>query len=377
MVEIMNEVSILPVKNYITSKVPDAIKLEGMEFATKIFKRAQPCSAGCNLACGKLAKATLPDGKEVFVDGPEYETIAMMGSNLNIFDANFVTAMNFLCDLYGIDTISFGNIVGYAMECWEKGYITANETEGIDLSWGNQQSVYKLLELVAKREGFGKAIADGIVPFMDFVAKGDKKKREEIEKFSMHSKGLEVSAYIPRTSIAQQVAYGTSLIGAHHREAWLISIDALRNEIPTFEQKSEILIWFQNMRTWVEIVGVCKLQWIDVRNPASTGPKNLATVEHYIQAVNSVLGEKMTLEDHFKITDRVYSLAKMINLRRGLSKKDDHLPERGMGKFTLADYDKLLEKYYDLRGWDSNGIPLLETTKRLNLPNPSTLNLKK
>ncbi len=137
----------------------------------------------------------------------------------------------------GIDTISSGNIIGYAMECFEKGYLTLDDTEGLDLTWGNKESAEKLLDQIAHREGFGAHLADGIRPFMDFVAKGDSAVREEIEKFSMHSKGLEVSGYIPRTSIAQQVAYGTSLIGAHHREAWLISIDALRNEIPTFRNE--------------------------------------------------------------------------------------------------------------------------------------------
>ncbi len=99
MVELMNEVSVLPVHNYSMSKVPEAVQLEGLEFSANIFKRAQPCSPGCNLACGKLAKATLSTGEEVFVDGPEYETISMLGSNLGIFDANFVTVANYFCDI--------------------------------------------------------------------------------------------------------------------------------------------------------------------------------------------------------------------------------------------------------------------------------------
>jgi aldehyde:ferredoxin oxidoreductase len=367
MVELMNEIQVLPVRNYSTSKVPEAIQLEGMEFTTNIFKRAQPCSPGCNLACGKLAKAILPNGEEVWVDGPEYETISLCGSNLGIFDSNFVTMANYYCDIYGIDTISTGNIIGFAMEMYEKGYITQENTEGIDLVWGNQEAVLKVMEQIVHREGFGNHLADGIVPFMNYIANGDESIRQEIEKCSMHSKGLEVSGYIPRISLAQQVAYGTSLIGAHHREAWLISIDALRNEIPTFDLKSEILIWYQNMRTWVDIVGVCKLHWIDVRNPLSDGPKNLATVENYLQAVNAVIGGNMSLEDHFKVTERVYTLIKLINLRRGLSKKDDHIPERGMGNFSMEEYDRLLEKYYELRGWDENGVPLPETLEKFGL----------
>ncbi len=88
-------------------------------------------------------------------------------------------------------------------------------------------------------------------------------------------------------------------------------------------------------------MGVCKLHWIDVRNPASDGPKNLATVDNYIEAVNAVTGQNLTLDDHFRVSERVYTLIKMINFRRGLSKKDDHIPERGMGTFTLEEYDRL------------------------------------
>jgi aldehyde:ferredoxin oxidoreductase len=376
LVEMMNEVDILPVKNFSTSNVKEAEGLDSSVFTTKIFQKTVPCCPGCNLACGKLAKGKAVDGGEVFCDGPDYETIGMLGSNIGIFSADWVVESNYICDYLGIDTISSGNVIGYVMECFEKGFLTSKDTDGLEITFGNIPVSKKLLHKIANRTGFGDILAEGVVGVIDYIIKrdnfeGDKKVklRNELESFAMHSKGLEVSAYIPRSSIAQQVAYGTSLIGAHHREAWLIAIDALRNEIPTFKEKSEILVWFQNLRTWVDIVGVCKLHWIDVRNPASKqgDPRNLATVDLYIQAVNAVIGRDLSLDDHFLIAERSYSLAKLINLRRGLSKKDDHLPKRGMGKVTLEDYDKLLEKYYEIRGWDSEGIPLKETLIKLNL----------
>jgi aldehyde:ferredoxin oxidoreductase len=118
------------------------------------------------------------------------------------------------------------------------------------------------------------------------------------------------------------------------------------------------------------MAGFCKLQWIDVRNPASTGPdapKNLETVKLYIQAINAVTGLNWSMEDHFKVAIRAYNVAKLINIKRGLGRKQDHLPSRAMGKFTMEEFDKLLDKYYEMRGWDHEGVPTKETLAALGI----------
>ena len=372
LVEMMNEVNVLPINNFSTSKKPEAENLSSSAFIEKIFQQNQPCSPGCNLMCGKLSQVKLPNGKKVEVDGPEYETIGMLGSNLGIFDPAWVAEANYMCDCLGLDTISTGGIIGFAMECFEKGYLNVGDTGGLELRFGNVEVVRKLIPQIAKREGFGKILADGILKTIEFVVSRNPGKRADIESFAVHAKGMELSAYIPRESIAMQVAYGTSLIGAHHREAWLIFIDAVRKEIPTFDLKAETLVFYQNMRTWVDIAGFCKLHWIDVRNPESNNPKNLATVNLYIQAINAVTGLDWNMGQHLTVAVRAYNLAKLINIRRGLGRKDDHLPARAMGSVTLEEYDKLLEKYYELRGWDRNGIPLPQTLKSLGLPVPNS-----
>jgi aldehyde:ferredoxin oxidoreductase len=372
LVEITNKINVLPVNNFSTSNSPDSVHLSADAFIKDVFKKTVPCSPGCNLGCGKLSKAKLPDGREVDVDGPEYETIGMLGSNIGIFDANFVAEANYMCDVLGIDTISTGYLIGYVMECAEKGYLKKDDLAGIEgIKFGNQDAARKLITMIAKRDGIGNILADGILKTVDYVAKKNPKARPDLESFAVHAKGLEISAYIPRTSIAQQVSYGTSLIGAHHREAWLIMIDAVKNEIPEFSQKADILVWYQNIRTWVDMAGFCKLQWIDVRHPdsASRGfpSKNLATVELYIKAINAVTGLNWTMEQHFKVAERAYNIAKLINIKRGLGRKEDHLPARAMGTFTLADYDKLLDRYYEIRGWDHEGVPKKETLAALGI----------
>ncbi|HME56053.1 MAG TPA: aldehyde ferredoxin oxidoreductase C-terminal domain-containing protein [Candidatus Lokiarchaeia archaeon] len=371
LVDITNKIDVLPVRNFAESNTADAEYISGAAFMNNVFQTTRPCSPGCNLGCGKRSKATLADGREVEVDGPEYETIGMLGSNLGIFDANFVAEANYMCDTLGLDTISTGYLIGYVMECFEKGYLTTEDTDGIELMFGDKDVARQLITMIAQREGIGNVLADGILRTIDFVAKGDPEKKKEIEEFALHVKGLELSAYIPRTSIAQQVAYATSLIGAHHREAWLIMIDAVKNEIPEFEQKADILVWFQNIRTWVDMAGFCKLQWIDVRNPDSAArgfpSKNLATVELYIKAINAVTGLNWTMDEHFQVSIRAYNVAKMINIKRGLGRKDDHLCSRAMGNFTQEDFDKLLDRYYELRGWDNEGVPKKETLADLGI----------
>ncbi|MEX2719733.1 MAG: aldehyde ferredoxin oxidoreductase family protein [Candidatus Sigynarchaeota archaeon] len=372
LVEITNKIDVLPVNNFSTSNKPEAAHIGGEAFMKEVFKKTVPCSPGCNLGCGKLSKVKLPDGREVDVDGPEYETIGMLGSNLGIFDASFIAEANYMCDTLGLDTISTGYLIGYVMECVEKGYLKKEDLPGLDdVRFGNKDAARKLITMIARREGIGDVLAEGILKTIDHVAKKNPKARADLESFAVHAKGLEISAYIPRTSIAQQVAYGTSLIGAHHREAWLIMIDAVKNEIPEFNQKAEILAWYQNIRTWVDMAGFCKLQWIDVRNPESASrgfpSKNLATVELYIKAINAVTGLNWTMDQHFKVAERAYNLAKLINIKRGLGRKQDHLPARAMGKFTLAEYDKLLDRYYEIRGWDHEGVPKKETPAALGI----------
>ncbi|MBN2153291.1 MAG: hypothetical protein JW839_17695, partial [Candidatus Lokiarchaeota archaeon] len=132
LVDIVNKIDVLPVNNFSTSNVPEAARLNGEAFMQGVFKRTVPCSPGCNLGCGKLSRVTLPDGREVDVDGPEYETIGMLGSNLGIFDANFVAEANYMCDSLGLDTISTGYLIGFVMECAEKGYLKKADLAGLD-----------------------------------------------------------------------------------------------------------------------------------------------------------------------------------------------------------------------------------------------------
>jgi aldehyde:ferredoxin oxidoreductase len=230
----------------------------------------------------------------------------------------------------------------------------------------------------------------------------------------METKGLEFSMYITKESLAQQGGYGFALKGPQHDESWLIAIDQLRKELPTFEDKAEALLWFPLFRTWFNIAGLCKLPWIDVRNPKAkdtpSPSKNLPTVDYYIELVNGTFGTSKTLDDLLLQSERCYLLQKLINLRQGFGTRQyDAIPLRAMAPvfmneylsrkdyyesylrdmakinpdgrsdeeklallqdFRRKQYETLTDVVYKEKGYDRNGIPTDETMKRLGFDNP-------
>jgi aldehyde:ferredoxin oxidoreductase len=233
----------------------------------------------------------------------------------------------------------------------------------------------------------------------------------ELGLFAMECKGLEFSMYITKESLAQQGGYGFALKGPQHDESWLIGIDQLNNELPTFEQKAVALKWFPLFRTWFNIVGLCKLPWIDVRHPEAKNTndpaKNLPTISYYLDLVNGTLGTQMTLDDLLTESERSYLLHKLINLRQGFGTREhDSIPLRAkvpvfmnefisrkpyyqkylsdvvgskvtsmddkamlaaLQKYRIEQYEKLTDAVYKEKGYDRNGIPLDETLRRLGL----------
>jgi aldehyde:ferredoxin oxidoreductase len=174
-----------------------------------------------------------------------------------------------------------------------------------------------------------------------------------LEKFAMEAKGLEFSMYITKESLAQQGGYGFALKGPQHDEAWLIFIDQVHKELPTFEMKAKALKWFPLIRTWFNAVGLCKLPWIDVRHPEAAKTENpaqnLPTMAYYVQYFNATVGIHKSLEDILRDSERLHLLQKLINLRLGKGTRScDRIPLRAMGPAFIEEYRDRAE-YYD--GW--------------------------
>ncbi len=428
LLDMMNNHDILPVNNYKFGRDERQKEVSGKIFEEKVFSQKHPdgCFPGCTLSCTKGCEAaTLTTGphagRTVPVDGPEYETAAAV-TNLGIFDIPAIMEYAWYCDEYGFDTISAGVTIAFLIEAFQEGFLTTDDTGGVELRWDDQKTIFALLHKMAVGgDDFSRAAGRGIRHLKGWIsnraAGRNGLQREEIERqlelFAMEAKGLEFSMYITKESLAQQGGYGFALKGPQHDESWLIALDQIKNEMPTFAEKAQALRWFPLFRTWFNIAGLCKLPWIDVRHPdaaATDEPaKNLPTVEWYLELVNSTLGTHKTIDDLLAESERCYLLHKLINLRQGFGTREfDRIPLRAMAPVFLDEfhsrrdyyigqlqelgvatvnrsdeellyelqehrrkqYEILTDTVYAEKGYDKHGIPLDETLERLGFTAP-------
>jgi aldehyde:ferredoxin oxidoreductase len=422
--EYMDKFHLFPIDNYQRGQSPESSNLFARVFLDKYFSQKVPdgCYYGCNLACAKGAEDVElrrgpHAGQRVSIDGPEYETVGSV-SCMGIFDPHFVMEYNWYCDQYGLDTISTGVTIGFFMECFQRGLLSADDT-GYELTFGDREAADRLVHEIAGAKGFGRVAGQGVARGKKWVAEKHAARNgttedavmAELNKFAMEVKGLEFSMYVTKESLAQQGGYGFALKGPQHDEAWLIFIDQVHKELPTFEQKASALKWFPLVRTWFNATGLCKLPWIDVRNPeaaSTTEPaKNLPTMAYYVNYINATTGSSRKLQDVLDDSERLYILQKLINLRQGKgTRASDQIPWRAMGPAYLdeylaraehydqwlkeqlghdavpatpkqrheltmekriAAYSQLCDVVYQEKGFTSEGIPKRETVERFNL----------
>ncbi len=417
---VMEKYDILPVMNYKYGDHKDCPKID-MEVWKTWFTQGIPdgCWIGCAMQCAKgvdnFEIMTGPyKGQKVIVDGPEYETAAALGSNEGVFDPRNIIEQNFYCDTYGICTISWGNIVGFIMECWENGILNSERTGGLDFTWGNGDVVLECMHQLARGEGFGLVAGMGVKKMKEmFIEKGwgDAKFLQDI---AMENKGLEYSMYIPRESLAQQGGYAMTNKGPQHDEAWLIFMDMVNNAIPTFENKAEALHYFPMFRTWFGLAGFCKLCWNDVEpadNALTSEPSKVPEhVDNYVTVFNGVTGMKIDKEELIRMSEKVYNFQKVFNIRMGYGLREhDAQPYRACGPVTFEEYlsreekydkqlretvgldpskmtlqerydalrkyreeryESLLDAVYKRRGWNNNGVPTIDFLKRIGMDMP-------
>ena len=426
LVPIMNEFDLLPVNNYRYGSHPKADELGREVYRKKFHKGYDGCWVGCAMACSHVILDFEPKtgsykGRRVFVDGPEYETIAGVGSNCGVFDADYVTEMNFYCDTYGLDTISVGTAIAFTMECYEVGLIDEKVTGGLDLRFGNGDVALELVHQMARGEGFGLVVGQGIRRMKAIFAEKYGLSQDKLNDIGMEAKGLEFSEYVTKESLAQQGGYGLALKGPQHDEAWLIFLDMVYNLMPTFEEKAENLYWFPMFRTWFGLNGLCKLPWNDVvpeDNKSTKEPaKVMSHVESYAAFFSAVTGRKISPDDIITMSERVYNFQRVFNLRMGFgTRKHDAIPYRAVGpvaeeeyesrqsrydkelvekvgydpsgksteeklvalrKHREAEYERLTDAVYKRRGWTQDGIPTIEKVKALGIDYPELVELLK
>ncbi len=381
LVEIMDHFDLLPVHNFRYGQHPEHVEIDSTTWQ-KAFtqdKRMDSCWLGCTLACshavdGFSLKTGPHKGEKVLVDGPEYENAAGLGSNIGVFDPEAIIEMNFYCDTYGVDTISFANSVAFCMECFQEGILNEEMTGGLDLSWGNQENALELLHQMAKGEGFGVIVGQGIRYMKSYFAEEFGADPAFLHDIGMEVKGMEISEYMTKESIAQQGGYGMALKGGQHDEAWLIFMDQVEKLLPSFEDKAEALHYFPMWRTWFSLHGLCKLPWNDIKpidNKDQDKPERIPEhVENYTWVYEGVTGNPVKPEDLITQSERVYNFQRVFNLRVGFGTKEhDYPPYRAMGPVTVDEYESRMERYdgqlKELVGVDPNGMDTEEKVKTL------------
>jgi aldehyde:ferredoxin oxidoreductase len=284
------------------------------------------------------------------VEGPEYESCAMLGSNLGIDNFAAILCANQLCDELGVDTISTGNIVGAVIEGYEKGILSLSDLDGMEITWGNEDAILELIQKIADRQGIGDVLADGARRIIE--------KWPEMDDVVLHVKGLEQSAYDSRPSISMGLAYATSDIGAHHTRAWTIAKEMEEGLDWSDDERVETVIYHQKLRPLFDMLGVCRLPWIELG----------LSERHYENFYRYVTGNESTLEELLELSNDLYDMTRLINVRLGMRRKDDSLPHKVWANPPLTgpnagkvidrdDFQKLLSLYYQKRGWDEDGIP--------------------
>ncbi len=360
---VTNEIGILPTHNFQTGVFEGVEGITGEVLREKYLVRPKPCY-GCPIACGRKTtlEGAIYDGEG---EGPEYETIASLGSACGLDDMAAVTKANYLCNELGMDTISIGVTIACAMELYEKGILPEDDV-GMPLHFGDADAVIRLVEQTAYREGFGDVLAEGSYRMAE---------RYGHPEFSITAKKQEFPGYDPRGSKGMGLLYATSNVGASHMAGDLAYMEVFgvpkKIDPLTIERKPQYVKHFEDLFTIIDAAGLCVFLSIrylcddtdEVMPDRLTRLLNLATDAGY------------TVESLMEAGDRIYTLERLFLSKAGFTRADDTLPKRmleepmpdGPAKGHVVELDDMLPEFYELRGWDEDGVPTEEKLAELGL----------
>jgi len=374
-VMLLNAGGILPTRNFKKGTFEKAEDISGETMKETILVGRGSCYA-CSVRCKREVEITEPFRVDPKYGGPEYETIGAFGSLCNIGDLKAIALANQLCGAYTIDTISAGTTIAFAMECFEKGIITTQDTGGIKLEFGNAEAMLKTVEMIGKREGFGDLLAEGVKIAAEKIGKG-------AEKCAMHVKGQPLPLHEPRGKTGLGLAYALSPTGADHIEAphdpvfasegglkFVKSLGIIET-IPALDlgpRKVRMFIYLQQLYNVFNSIGICNFTaypWGPVSN------------NDLVDYVNAVTGWDTSLWELMKAGERHSNMSRMFNIREGFTAKDDTLPDRFFQpleggpldgeKLDVQEFQQALKTYYQMMGWDENGIPQKGKLEELEL----------
>jgi aldehyde:ferredoxin oxidoreductase len=342
-VEASEELGELSIKNWQMRNWPNVKKISGGELA-KFVQSSFHCQS-CFVGCGRVVPLKINNSKEEFGGGPEYESVALLGANCLIDDMEIVIEANELCNRYGMDTISVGSVVAFAMEAYEKGLL-----KGIaeyPILWGDGNVLIKLIHEIGMKKGIGKLLGQGVKKMAEILGR-------DAQKFAIHVKGLEFPAHDPRACASSYLGFATSNRGACHLQAFSHAYELGNTEPPlgiegeidrySDEGKAELVIKSQNLMSMYDSIKICKFLIFSGVH-----------VDQVVLWFNLATGRNIGLDNFMEIGSMLFNLKRSYNQMCGISKKDEIIPPRilsdGLSK-KAVNFNKMLQEYYYLRGYD-------------------------
>jgi aldehyde:ferredoxin oxidoreductase len=367
-VDVLTGLGILSIKNWTATGEIDMVPSLGVEAQHKAITGRAFCD-NCPVGCSQVKIVTQGPYAGYLSEGPEFETTYSLGSNLGIDYLPAVIAGDRLCDEFGIDTVSAGVAIGFAMELYEKGILTDKDTGGIELKFGNHKAMIDMLQQIAFKEGLGAILSQGTRKAAEIIGHGS-------EKFAIHIKGLELPAYDVRGAKAHGLNFATAYNGADHcrgyafQEIFGIPIPEQIDRFAT-KGKGKLTKWNQDTRcATTDCPTLCGFI-MDMAVPGDA-------CQHIADISSAVTGISFTPEEIQRIGERVNNLGRLFNIREGFTRQDDTFPYRLMHEtikggassgqlISQADLDEMLDEYYEARGWDHNGVPTSAKLKELGI----------
>lgn len=363
----LEELGDLPIRNWKQGRwQAGAERLSGVTLAKTILRARYFCGA-CIVGCGRTVAINQGEYAGVEGAGPEYETVAMLGANTLVDDLEAVAKAHELCNRYGLDVISTGAVIGFALEAAERGFLNDIKEEGIDLSWANGKSIVRLVEMIGRREGIGYLLGEGVMRAAGRLGKG-------AGAFALHVKGLELPGHDPRAYNSLAIGYATGNRGGCHLQGMSYAFErsVTMPELGIYEvqdrlgvvKKGELVAKGQDLMSLFDSLKLCKFLLY-------AGVKLTDMLEWF----NVVTGWQASQSELMKAGERIYNLKRMYNVRCGITRKDDTVPTRmlqekrgeGGSAHNLPPFDRMLDEYYRYRGWDEWGVPTKAKLEDLEL----------
>jgi aldehyde:ferredoxin oxidoreductase len=362
----LNELGLLPTRNFLDGEFEHAEDISGERMAETILLGRKGCYS-CGIMCKRIVKGKYPYETDPDYGGPEYETLAAFGSLCGVGDLNAISYANMLCNAYGLDTISTGVTIAFAMECYENKILTKEDFGGLEPKFGNADAMVKLVEMIAKREGIGDILAEGVMRASRIIGRN-------AERFAMHVKGKEIPMHEPRGKKSLALAYATSPSGADHmqnahdtlfeRNVEKILPLGILKPLSSMDLGPEKVRMFMYLSMWwslFDCLGVCKFA-------VMPHPAAVFSISQLRDIVKAVTGWEVTIWELLKVGERAINMARCFNVREGFNKSDDTLPERFFQplrsgamrdeKIAGEEFEKALKLFYEMMGWDSEtGVP--------------------